>query len=150
MIRTRVREEIERNVPEIVKHTLLHEYLVWGDPARLSIDDTAVVNNALFNVASGTITVGPWACLAHSVSLITGVHDFSLLNRERQLMVPHVGHDIVVEQGAWLSSHVVVLGPARIGAHAVVAAGSVVRGDVAPFTKVAGVPARVVGRIDPR
>ena len=47
-----------------------------------------------------------------------------------------------VEQGAWVGSGAILLGPCRIGAHAVVAAGAVVTGDVAPETVVAGVPAR--------
>ena len=134
LIRSRAREEVDHRLDEVltdaVKHVLLHDYVVWGDPDRLHIHETAIVNNALFNVASGTITIGPFACLAHSVSLITGVHDFTKLNRERQLTVPPEGHDIVVEQGAWLSSHVVVLGSVTIGEHAVVVSGSVVRGDV--------------------
>ncbi|MEY2443252.1 MAG: hypothetical protein QOJ46_2678, partial [bacterium] len=47
-------------------------------------------------------------------------------------------------EGAWIGSGAIVLGPCRIGAHAVVAAGAVVTEDVAPETLVAGVPARTV------
>jgi acetyltransferase-like isoleucine patch superfamily enzyme len=43
-----------------------------------------------------------------------------------------------------------VLGPCRIGEHAVVAAGSVVRADVPPYTVVGGVPARVLSTITER
>jgi acetyltransferase-like isoleucine patch superfamily enzyme len=40
-----------------------------------------------------------------------------------------------------------VLGPVTIGDHAVVAGGSLVREDVAPYTVVAGRPAKVVKTI---
>jgi acetyltransferase-like isoleucine patch superfamily enzyme len=114
----------------------------------LAIAATAVVNNALFNVSSGTIVVGEWAMLAHNTSLLTGTHDMSKFGEERQLSIPESGRDIVVEEGAWLASNVTVLGPCRIGRHAVVAAGSVVRDDVEPFAVVAGVPAKRVGWVD--
>jgi acetyltransferase-like isoleucine patch superfamily enzyme len=42
-----------------------------------------------------------------------------------------------------------VLGPCRIGDHAVVAAGALVKDDVPPYAIVAGVPARVVGSVRP-
>ena len=44
-------------------------------------------------------------------------------------------------------SNVLVLGPVRMGEHAVVAAGSLVRDDVEPYTVVAGRPAKVVKKI---
>jgi acetyltransferase-like isoleucine patch superfamily enzyme len=43
---------------------------------------------------------------------------------------------------------VLVLGPCRIGEHAVVAAGSLVTRDVASYTVVAGRPATLVRRIE--
>jgi acetyltransferase-like isoleucine patch superfamily enzyme len=61
--------------------------------------------------------------------------------------VPKSGRDVVVEEGAWLSSHVVVVAPCRIGAHSVVGVGSLVLGDVEPYTIVAGSPAKILRRI---
>jgi acetyltransferase-like isoleucine patch superfamily enzyme len=54
---------------------------------------------------------------------------------------------VVIEEGAWLSSHVIVVAPCRIGAHSVVGVGSLVLGDVEPYTVVAGSPARVLREI---
>jgi acetyltransferase-like isoleucine patch superfamily enzyme len=56
---------------------------------------------------------------------------------------------VVIGEGAWLASLVLVLGPCRIGPHAVVAAGSLVIRDVEPYTVVAGQPARLLRRIEP-
>jgi acetyltransferase-like isoleucine patch superfamily enzyme len=49
----------------------------------------------------------------------------------------------------WLASHVLVLGPVKIGEHSVVAGGSLVREDIEPYTVVAGRPAKVVKKIVP-
>lgn len=53
---------------------------------------------------------------------------------------------IVVEDDVWIGANCVLLDGARIGRGAVVAAGSVVRGEVAPFAIVAGAPARPIGQ----
>ncbi|MFT4034161.1 MAG: hypothetical protein QM679_01140 [Patulibacter sp.] len=50
--------------------------------------------------------------------------------------------------GAWVAAGAIVLGPCVIGENAVVAAGAVVTGDVAPYTVVAGVPAKPVRRLE--
>lgn len=52
--------------------------------------------------------------------------------------------DIAIEDDVWLATGVTVIGPARIGARTIVAAGSVVTGDLPPDVLAAGVPARPV------
>lgn len=53
---------------------------------------------------------------------------------------------VVVEDDVWIGANALVAGGVRIGRGAVVGAGSVVRHDVAPYSIVAGVPAREIGR----
>jgi glycosyltransferase involved in cell wall biosynthesis/acetyltransferase-like isoleucine patch superfamily enzyme len=118
--------------------------LVYGDPARLHISSTAVVNNTLFNLSSGEITVGEHAFFGHNCSVLTGTHDFTKFGAERQVAVPKSGRDVVIEEGVWVSSNAVVVAPCRIGAHAVVGVGALVLRDVEPYTVVAGNPARVL------
>lgn len=127
----------------------LYQYAVHGDRSRLHIDPTAVVNDALFNLSSGEITVGPYAFFGHRVAVLTGTHDFAKFYRERQTAIPMAGRDVVIGEGAWLASHVLVLGPCVIGPHAVVGAGSLVMHDVEPYSVVVGRPARIVKRIEP-
>jgi acetyltransferase-like isoleucine patch superfamily enzyme len=80
----------------------------------------------------------------------------------QMLAVNHVYHDptrpiieqgitaegIVAEDNAWIGAGAIVCDGARIGQGAVVGAGAVVTEDVPPCTIVAGVPAKVVRRID--
>jgi alkanesulfonate monooxygenase SsuD/methylene tetrahydromethanopterin reductase-like flavin-dependent oxidoreductase (luciferase family)/acetyltransferase-like isoleucine patch superfamily enzyme len=148
-----LRRLLARPVGDLIRQALdeeLYRYRLHGDPGRLHVDPTAVINNALFNVSAGEITVGPYAFFGHNVSVLTGNHDINKFGRERQTAIQRSGRDVVVGEGAWLASHVLVLGPCRIGEHAVVAAGSLVTRDVAPYTVVAGRPATLVRRIEQR
>jgi len=47
-----------------------------------------------------------------------------------------------------VGANAVILEGVRVGHHAVVAAGAVVVDDVEPYTVVAGVPAKVIKRVD--
>jgi len=132
------------NLRSLLSYLILTTPLIYGDRARLHLAPSAVVNNALFNLASGEITVEDHVVFGHSVALLTGTHDFDQPGEARAQAVLRSGRDILVEQGAWLASNVVVLGNCRIGANAVVAAGSVVTHDIPASTLVAGVPARVI------
>jgi acetyltransferase-like isoleucine patch superfamily enzyme len=128
--------------------------LVYGDPTRLHIDPTAIINNALINLSSGDVSIGKYAFFGHNVCIFTGTHDWTKFGAERQVAVPTSGRDVVIEEGAWVSSNVTLVGPCRIGAHSVVGVASLVLGDVEPYTVVAGSPASVRRQIprpeDPR
>jgi acetyltransferase-like isoleucine patch superfamily enzyme len=137
-----VHEAVSAHVASVVKDPL-HEPLIYGDATRLHVHPTAVVNNALFNLSSGDITVGQRAFFGHSVAILTGTHDFTKFGAERQVAVPKTGRDVLIGEGAWLASFAIVVGPCSIGEHAVVGVGSLVLDDVAPYTVVAGSPATV-------
>jgi maltose O-acetyltransferase len=51
---------------------------------------------------------------------------------------------ITVEDHVWIASRSTVLDGVTVGRGAVVAAGSLVRGDVPPMTIVAGIPAKTL------
>ncbi len=126
----------------------LQEPQVFGPAERLVVEPGAKVNDALFNTVGGSITVRAGAFFGHGVAVLTGTHDIRVRGAGRQDAIPREGRDVVIEQGAWVSSRAVILGPCTIGADAVVAAGAVVTGDVPAATVVAGVPARPVRDID--
>jgi acetyltransferase-like isoleucine patch superfamily enzyme len=122
----------------------LWDHLVVGPRDRIHIDPSATISNAILNSSSGSITIGPNAFFGQHVQILAGTHDATLRGSERFDALPAGGHDVVIEEGAWIASGAIVIGPCVIGRDAVVAAGAVVTADVPAGTMVAGVPARVV------
>jgi acetyltransferase-like isoleucine patch superfamily enzyme len=128
----------------VVLDILNRDMRIWGDPARVKIAKSAHMMNTLFNVISGTITIGEATFAGHNVMIITGAHDYDKLMEERMWDVPREGRDIRIGKGVWIGSNAVILGPCNIGDHAVIAAGAVVINDVPPRCIVGGIPARTL------
>lgn len=61
---------------------------------------------------------------------------------------PPSAQPVVIEDDVMIGANAVILEGVRVGKGAVVAAGAVVIEDVPPYTVVAGVPAKVIKRID--
>ncbi len=61
---------------------------------------------------------------------------------------PPSADPVVIEDDVLIGANVVVLEGVRVGKGAVVAAGSIVVRDVEPYTVVAGVPAKVIKKVD--
>lgn len=55
---------------------------------------------------------------------------------------------IMIEDEVWIGANVTILPGIRVGKCAVIGAGSVVVKDVEPYTVVAGVPARMIRKLD--
>ncbi len=126
----------------------LTRMLVHGDRSRLHIAPTATVNNALFNLSAGEVTIGEHAFFGHNVAVLTGTHDVTKFGDERKQAHPREGRDVVIKEGVWVATNATIVGPCTIGEHAVVGACSLVQEDVEPYTVVVGVPAKEVKRID--
>ena len=62
-------------------------------------------------------------------------------------MVNHKGNEIIVGNDVWIGGGAILLPGVTIGEGAVVGAGAVVTKDVAPYTIVAGNPAKVIRTI---
>lgn len=122
------------------------------------VEDFSVLNNAvgeiiigdrtligIGNIIIGPVHLGNDILLAQNVVLSGLNHGYEnpeLSIREQ----PVTTQTIIIEDAAWLGSNVVVTAGTRIGKHAIVAAGSIVTKDVAPYTMVAGNPARLLKR----
>jgi acetyltransferase-like isoleucine patch superfamily enzyme len=83
----------------------------------------------------------------HRVMILTPEHNVNLFGIERQKAI--TASPIRIQKNAWVASGAIILGGVTIGEGAVVAAGAVVNKDVPPFAIVGGVPARVIGHIQP-
>jgi len=53
-------------------------------------------------------------------------------------------YKIIIEDDVWIGHGVIILSPSRIGKGSIIAAGSVVVGDISPYSIIAGVPAKTI------
>ncbi len=91
-----------------------------------------------FFVAGAPITIGNCVTFGHEVALYTSDHDPDAPDFQRR------DAPITIGDYAWIGSRAIILKGVTVGEGAVVAAGSVVTSDVAPYTIVAGNPARLI------
>jgi acetyltransferase-like isoleucine patch superfamily enzyme len=91
----------------------------------------------------GPIEIDANTTWGFGVRVLTESHD---INGGPGVVGKVISRGVYVENGAWIGSYALLVG-CRIGAGAIVAAGTVVRcQDVAPGLMVAGNPARVIAR----
>ena len=86
----------------------------------------------------GEITIGDHCAFGPHVRILTATHDYSRLD------LPDTAGSVTIGDHVWVGAGATILPGVTIGSGAVVAAGSVVTRDVAPFTIVAGDPARFI------
>lgn len=144
-------ERFDEYINEKIKSHYVNEtlslYRVWGDSSRIKFGKNVQVNNAIFNTVSGEIVIEDFTFLGHGVSLLTGTHDYKLKNISRQSKVPNVGQDIHIGKGVWIASNVTIVGPCNIGDNCVIAANSLITGEIKKDSLYAGVPAKFIKEI---
>lgn len=129
--------------PSIVQNTL-NQHRVWGEKSRLHVGQGVSLVDTIFNTTSGDIHIADFVFFGHGVSVLTGTHAIDKFDALRQTTVPQTGRDIIIKQGAWISSGSIIVGPCCIGRNAVIGVGSVVLGDVQEGWFYAGSPARAI------
>jgi acetyltransferase-like isoleucine patch superfamily enzyme len=100
-----------------------------------------IPKSVYFNTASGTITIESNVVFGEDVKLLTGKHMNIKEASDAAVplhFVPKSGRDIVIEQGCYIGSSAIVIGPAVIGNFSVIGAGAVVVGNIPPRTLVVG------------
>jgi len=110
--------------------------IVTGSVSRLRISPTAGLSNVLINTIGGCVDIGDYVFFGHDVLLLTGTHDFRFTGQWRQLNRPTANRDIVIENGAWIASRAIIIGPCRIGKNAVIGSGCIIDFDVPSDTLV--------------
>lgn len=126
-----------------------------------TIEDFTTINNGVGDVTIGhrsrigigTTLIGP-VKIGNDVIIAQNVVISGLNHKYEDVSLPvskqGVGtNQITVEDEAWIAANCVILSGVRIGKHAVVSAGSVVRRNVPAFSVVSGNPAVVIKKRNP-
>jgi galactoside O-acetyltransferase len=122
-------------------------YAEGSGKEQLKIGNYVFLNsNVMLNAdLGGQIQIGNNVLIGPNVVIRASNHSFADPNVPIEQQ-GHVPGRIVIEDDVWLGANVVVLPNVTIGRGAVVAAGAVVTKDVAPFSVVGGVPARLISK----
>lgn len=110
-------------------------------PWKISIGNGVWINRGCefygsMLAGNAQISIGDHSALAPRVRVLSATHDY------HQLDLPDLAASVTIGQHVWIGAGATILPGVSIGDGAVVAAGSVVTRDVAPFSIVAGNPAR--------
>jgi acetyltransferase-like isoleucine patch superfamily enzyme len=117
----------------------------WTDGGRnIRVGRRVFINQNCTFYDLAPITIGDDVLIGPNVSLVTSGHPVAPSQRRSYL----VGKPIDVEHDVWIAAGATIVGGVVVGAHSVVAAGSVVTRDVPPNTVVGGNPATVIRSIE--
>jgi maltose O-acetyltransferase len=104
----------------------------------LTVGSNSVINDNCRLDTRGRITIGRNVSISPEVIILTADHDLESPNfagRHRE---------VTVGDYAWIGTRAMVLPGVQIGEGAVVGAGAIVTGNVAPYTVVVGAPAHPI------
>lgn len=105
------------------------------------------VHIGLFTYINGTVTIEDDVTIGPHCSITSNTH---LFNPTQQNWKGNNRNDpIHIKRGCWIAANVTITGGITIGECSLVCAGAVVTHDVPDYSIAAGVPARIVGSIDP-
>ncbi|KAJ0267603.1 hypothetical protein COL940_014215 [Colletotrichum noveboracense] len=113
---------------------------------NITIGDRFYANFNTVILDCAHVTIGDRVMFATGVSLITATHETSLQSRRDNI---EYAEPITIEDDCWLGANVTVLPGVTIGKGCTIGAGAVVNKDVPPYSVAVGVPAKVVGKVDP-
>jgi acetyltransferase-like isoleucine patch superfamily enzyme len=113
-------------------------------PAHLHLGEgTEIGDRTIINVTQ-RVEVGARCSISWDCDISdSDFHQVILSNGQR----PQVTEPVVIENDVWVGSHCLILKGVTIGHHSVIAAGSVVRRSMPPYSLIAGNPARRIGEV---
>lgn len=110
---------------------------------NITVGKNVFINSGCRFQDQGGISIGDGTLIGHNVVLATLNHGIAPDERHDLFPAPiHIGKNV------WIGANAAVLPGVTIGDNAVIAAGAVVTKDVSACTVVAGVPAKVIRKIE--
>jgi acetyltransferase-like isoleucine patch superfamily enzyme len=126
---------------------VLHVYNFRGMPqSGIKIGRDSLIGEYCVIRGQGGVTIGDRVYTSPFTQLLSVNHVFD--DPTRPFVDQGItAQGIVIEDDVWLGAGAVITDGVRVGHHSVVAAGAVVTKDVAPYSIMAGVPARFIKKV---
>ncbi|WP_121061638.1 acyltransferase [Chachezhania antarctica] len=117
-----------------------------GGSGDLILGERVYVNSGCVFYTGNGITIGNNVLIAANCTFAPVNHEFADPDRPilEQGFRPSKG-GIVVEDDVWIGAGVVLLDGAKVGRGSVIAAMSLIKGEIPPFSIVSGVPGKKIG-----
>jgi acetyltransferase-like isoleucine patch superfamily enzyme len=115
--------------------------LVTGPQGVIEIEDNVYINYGTLIAAHRRVRIGADVMVGNYSIIADSEVPATAVARDGPSALPR---EIEIGAGAWLAARVTVLPGARIGARAVIAAGSIVAGEIPPGVVAGGIPARIL------
>jgi maltose O-acetyltransferase len=122
----------------IGKHSTLHTGVRVFDPRGIKVGEGTIIGYACFIDGRERVTIGSRTDIASEVMIYSQEHDLASDD------FAAIGAPVKIGDYVFIGPRAIILPGVTIGDGAVVAAGAVVTKDVAPYTVVGGVPAKVI------
>ncbi|WP_370656268.1 sugar O-acetyltransferase [Paenibacillus pedocola] len=110
---------------------------------NIRVGRNVFINHACTFMDRGGITLEDNVLIGPKVNLITINHPLDPSKRQSTISTP-----IVIKKNAWLGAGAMIMPGVTIGENSIVSAGAIVTKDVPPNTVVAGVPAKIIKKIE--
>ncbi len=120
----------------------VYRNVVIHAPAAVHVGSNVSVAEFVHIWGGGGVQIGDHTMIASHVVITSQSHGTNIERRRDAIDAPvNIGNSV------WIGAGAIVLPGVEIGDGAVVAAGALVNRDVPPFTIVAGIPAKKLGKV---
>ncbi|HYE86934.1 MAG TPA: acyltransferase [Vicinamibacterales bacterium] len=119
-----------------------------GREANLYLGDGTTLGDHYFIICTRAVEFGKHVMTASNL-FVSDCHHIYDHEIPPVLLPPSPGRPVRIEDHVWIGINCCILEGVTVGRHAVIAANSVVKDDVPPYTLVAGAPARVRKHLRP-
>jgi acetyltransferase-like isoleucine patch superfamily enzyme len=117
----------------------LHTGVRTYNPKGISVGEGSIIGYGTFLDGRAPLKLGSHVDIASEVMIYSSEHDINSPDFEATL------GEVTIEDYVFIGPRAILLPGIKVGKGAVIGAGAVVTKDVAPFTVVGGVPAKVIG-----
>lgn len=123
----------------IGKGSAIHMLTVFYNPRNITVGKDTIIGEKATLDGRAPLTIGDHVDIASEVMIYNGQHDI-----QSEDFHPTFA-PVVIGDYVFIGPRAIILPGVTIGKGAIVGAGAVVTKDVAPFSIVGGVPAKVIG-----
>ncbi len=125
---------------KIGKGSRIHMWCNFFQPKNIEIGEDTIIGDHAFLDGRAKLKIGNHTALASSVLIYNSEHDIHSQDFHAK------EKEVVINDYVFIGPRVIILPGVTIGKGAVICAGAVVTKNIMPFTVVAGIPAKEIGK----